>query len=136
MKAYLKQIKGNTYIGKAESNHWVSFDTSEIDGGHAASTSPMEMVLLALAACSSVDVEIIMKKKREPLDHFEVFIEGERAEEHPRVYTKIHLKFHFYGGNIRIESANQALDLSFTKYCSVAGMVGKTAEITWSVEIN
>ncbi len=136
MKAYLKQVKGNTYIGKAESNHWVSFDTSEADSGHAASTSPMEMVLLALAACSSVDVEIILRKKREPLVHFEVFVDAERRDEHPRVYTKVHLKFHFFGGDITSKSCEQALELSFTKYCSVAGMVGKTAEITWSFEIN
>lgn len=136
MKAYLKQVRGNTYIGKADSNHWVSFDTKEEDNGHGGSTSPMEMVLLALAACSSVDVEIIMRKKREPVDFFEVNIEAERRDEHPRVYTKVHLSFHFFGGDIKKESAEKALELSFTKYCSVAGMVGKTAEIKWTAEIN
>lgn len=136
MNAYLRQIKGNTYIGKSESNHWVALDTKPEDNGHGAASSPMEMILIALAGCSSVDVEIILRKKRMAYDYFEVEVEAQRRDEHPRVFTKVHLTFHFFGGKVDKESVDRALELSLTKYCSVAGMVGKTAEITWSSVIN
>lgn len=135
MKAYIKQVNGNTYVGKSDSNHWVIFDTTMENNGANAGSSPMEMVLMALAACSSVDVELILKKKRELVDWFDVSIDADRRDEHPRVFTKIKLSFRFSGSNLSGESIQRALDLSFSKYCSVAGMLNSTAQIDYSFEI-
>lgn len=135
MKAYIKQVNGNTYAGRSDSNHWVIFDTTQENHGSNAGSSPMEMVLMALAACSSVDVELILKKKREQLDWFEVSIDAERRDEHPRVFTKIQLNFRFAGQSLNAESIQKALDLSFSKYCSVAGMLNTTAKIEYSFNI-
>lgn len=135
MKAVLKSVQGTTFAGKANSNHWAIIDNSEADDGAAAGSGPMEMVLMALGACSSVDILLMMKKMRATVTDFEVHLDSERAEEHPRVFTKVVLDFRLKGENIKPKDVERAINLSMDKYCSVAGMVSKTAEIETSYKI-
>jgi putative redox protein len=130
--ATVKWITGEEFIAEMPSGHSVPFDT---DRKHNAAPGPMEMLLGALGACSSVDVVSILAKKRQKLASLEVVISGERASAPPAVWTKIDMVYRF-AGEIEEKAARDAIELSQTKYCSVAAMLRKTAEITYRIEIS
>ena len=134
-KAYVKQIKGVTFLGKTDSNHWITMDGPESFGGSDAGTRPKELILLALAGCSGSDVAVILQKKKINLDGFEMNISAEVQETHPQVFTKIDLEYVFYGENIPKEAVERAIELSMTTYCSVTAMLKKSVEITHSFRI-
>jgi putative redox protein len=96
----------------------------------------MELVLIALGGCTSMDVLSILKKMREDVRDYRIELDAEKATEHPSVFTKIHLNFIVYGKNVKPESVQKAIDLSMDKYCSVYAMLKKSVEITWGFEIN
>ncbi|HHT69882.1 MAG TPA: OsmC family protein [Firmicutes bacterium] len=123
------------FVGISGSNHAVVMDVSKENGGDGAAASPMELVLLGLAGCSGIDVALIVKKKRLNVRDFQIFVDGQRADEHPQVFNKVQMKFVFEGDDLSQKALEDAVRLSLDKYCSVAGMVNKTAEITWTVEI-
>ena len=135
MKAIIKQIKGCSFIGKADSNHWVAIDTPKESCGSDAASTPMELVLLALGGCSGADVVSILNKKKVSLNSFEINIDAERAESYPKVYTKINLEYVFYGKNIDPKHVERAIALSHEKYCSVSAMLKPTISITSSYKI-
>jgi putative redox protein len=95
----------------------------------------MELILLALGGCTSMDIIPILKKKRIEIDGYEVILEGVRSQEHPKVFTKIHIKFIFYGKNIPPKDVERAIELSATKYCSVNAILEKSIQITRSYKI-
>lgn len=134
-KAYLKQVKGITFIGKTDSNHWITMDGPENFGGSNAAIRPKELLLLALAGCTASDVVTILEKKEVQLNNFEINISAEMQEEHPQVYTKINLEYVFYGKNIAREAVERAIELSQTKYCSVTAMLQKAILINHSYRI-
>lgn len=134
-KAYVKQIKGVTFLGKTDSNHWITMDGPESFGGSDAGTRPKELILLALAGCSGSDVAVILQKKKINLDGFEMNISAEVQETHPQVFTKIDLEYVFYGENVPKEAVERAIELSMTTYCSVTAMLKKSVEITHSFRI-
>ncbi len=106
----------------------------EIAGGGKA-VSPMESVLMAVAGCSSIDVVTILGKMKLDLKDIEVEVKGERAtDQTPAVFTKIDVHYKLYG-DIPEAKAERALELTFTKYCSVSVMLQKAAEINYSFEI-
>lgn len=123
------------FVGVSGTNHSVVMDVSKDKGGDGTAASPMEMVLMGLAGCSGVDVASIVRKKRLSVRDIEIKIQAERADEHPRVFTKVDMTFVFEGENLTMKPLEDAVRLSIDKYCSVAGMVSKTAEINWKVEI-
>ncbi len=94
----------------------------------------METLLGALGACTSVDVAMILAKKRQKLEALEVAVSGERAPAPPQVWTKIEM-FYKLTGKLDEKSVRDAIELSQTKYCSVAAMLGKTAAISYRYEI-
>ena len=96
---------------------------------------PMELLLLALGGCSGSDVLSILKKKRQQLTDIFISLEGERAPEPPRVWTKIKIHFRIVGKGIDPRAVEHALELTRTKYCSVAATLAHTAEIEWSQTI-
>ncbi|MBK6362007.1 MAG: OsmC family protein [Saprospiraceae bacterium] len=102
--------------------------------GDKESVSPMEAVLMAVAGCSSIDIELILKKMRQDLHKIEVEVDSLRADEDPKVFTKIKIHYILHG-NIKEEKAKQAIDLSMEKYCSVSIMLKKSVEIKYSFEI-
>ncbi len=134
-KAIVKQIQGISFIGKTESNNWVPMDGPENFGGSNAAIRPKELLLLSLAGCTGADVSAILQKKRIKLDGFEINISAESTETHPKVYTKIHLEFMFYGPGIKEKDVERAIELSQTVYCGVTAMLEKSIEITHSFKI-
>ena len=134
-KAYIKQLKGITFVGKADSNHWVTMDGAADFGGSDAGIRPKELILLGLGGCTGSDVVSILEKKRVKLDDFEINIETEVSENHPQVFTKLHLEYIFYGKDIIAKDVERAIELSQTKYCGVTAMLEKAVEITHSYRI-
>ena len=130
--ATVKWVGGEEFVAQMPSGHAVPFDT---DRKHNAAPGPMEMLLGALGACSSIDVVSILAKKRQKLTSLEVVISGERASTPPTVWTKIDMVYRL-AGEIEEKAARDAIELSQTKYCSVAAMLRKTAEIAYRIEIS
>jgi putative redox protein len=96
---------------------------------------PMELLLVGLAGCTGMDVISILQKKRQPLTGLETRVTAERAEEHPRVYTQIHVEYVVKGQGVKPEAVERAIELSETKYCSAMTMLRQAAEITTSYRI-
>ena len=129
--ATVKWVAGEEFTATLPSGHSVSFDA---DRKHNAAPGPMEMLLGALGACTSVDVVMILEKKRQKLTSLEIAISGERASEPPSVWTKIEMIYRL-AGDLEPKAVRDAIELSQFKYCSVAAMLRKTAEITYRFEI-
>lgn len=121
---------GELYDGTSQSAHTIRFDAG---AEHEAGPSPMEAVLTALCACTSVDVVSILRKKREPLQGLVVSATAEQAPAPPRVFTRIHLTYRIRGAVSR-KAAEDAVGLSKNKYCSVSKMIEKAATIEFSIE--
>jgi putative redox protein len=136
MQAKVIQIEGVTFIGKAGSNHWVPMDGPEQFKGSEAGTRPKELLLIGLAGCSGSDVASILSKMREKITRFEIDVEAESATEHPKVFTKIHLTYKFWGESLKSANIEKAINLSQEKYCSVSAMLKPTVDITHSYLIN
>ncbi|MFN8339635.1 MAG: OsmC family protein [Saprospiraceae bacterium] len=102
--------------------------------GNKEAVSPMESVLMAAAACSSIDVEMILKKMRQNVKAVHVKATGTRADAVPAVFTKIHLHY-MISGDLKEEKAQKAIKMSMEEYCSVSIMLSKSVEITYSVEV-
>lgn len=133
--AVLKQLQGITFAAKGDSNHWVVMDGSPTFEGAEAAARPKELLLFSLAGCTSSDVIPILKKKRVPLQGYEMNIKANVSEEHPQVFTDIHLEYVFYGEGIKPVDVERAIELSLTKYCSVTAMLSKSVNITHSYRI-
>lgn len=129
--ATIKWVSGEEFTAKLPSGHLVPFDA---DRKHNSAPGPMEMLLGALGACTSVDVVMILAKKRQKLTSLEIDISGERANEPPKVWTKIEMVYRL-AGTLEDKAVRDAIELSQFKYCSVAAMLRKTAEITYRFEI-
>ncbi|HQF41534.1 MAG TPA: OsmC family protein [Ignavibacteriaceae bacterium] len=134
-KAFVKQLQGITFVGKTDSNHWITMDGPENFFGSNAGIRPKELILLSLAGCTGSDVVAILQKKRAKLDNLEINITAEQQETHPQVYTKIHIEFLFYGKDVAEKDVERAIELSQTTYCSVTAMLQKSVEITHSYKI-
>lgn len=102
--------------------------------GNSESVSPMESVLMSAAACSAIDVEIFLNKMRQPLDHIEVEVTGERVDAVPAIFSDIHLHYRIYG-DVKPEKAVKAVEMSIEKYCSVSIMLQKGVNMTHSHEV-
>ena len=132
MQASVKWAGDQTFIGRSDSGHNVVFDAHK-EG--SAAPSPMEMVLMAAGACSSVDVVSILQKARQQVTDCEVILTGERVESIPRVFSKIHLHFVVTGFNVSEKHVEKAVNLSAEKYCSVSIMLSQSVEVTHSFSV-
>jgi putative redox protein len=104
--------------------------------GRDTGMPPMRLLLLGAAGCSAMDVVHILKNRmRRPLTSLRVEVDAEQAKEHPKVYTRIELKYQVKGNGLKEKDVRRAIELSNTKFCSAAIMLGETAEITTSFEI-
>jgi putative redox protein len=129
--ATVRWVGGEEFLATMPSGQAVVIDA---DREHNSAPGPMDMLLSALGACSSVDVIAILAKKRNKLVSLEVVISGERAKEPPSVWTKIDMVYKLTG-ELDEKAVRDAIELSQTKYCSVAAMLRKTAEINYRFEI-
>lgn len=121
---------------KNERGQIVTMDASPVLGGMENGYRPMELLLVAIGGCSSIDLIDILKKQREPVEGLRVEVNGERDETKiPSLFTVIDLHF-ILKGELNEAKVKRALDLSLEKYCSVAKILEKTARITWHYTIN
>lgn len=137
MKIELRRVSGDYHLQAVNDNgNTVETDGSPDIGGTNLGMRPMQLLLTALGACTSIDVILILKKKRQELRDIKVTVTGERVEGAiPALYKAINVHFDLYG-NIDPAKAERAMQLSNEKYCSVTHMVNKVAEVTWSYEIH
>ena len=136
MKADIVQVKGLTFVGKASSGHWVPMDGPADFQGSDSATRPKELILIGLGGCTGADVASMLNKMRENVTKFEISIKAESATEHPKVFTKIHITYRFWGNDLKEANIKKAIDLSQERYCSVSAMLVKSVDITHSFEIN
>jgi len=120
------------FIGTPPSGHAQVIDTN---GDRKAAPTPMEMLLVSVAACTAADVISILIKKRQDVTDYKVEVTADRREDHPRAFTKFHLHHIVHGRSVSEKALADAIELSDTKYCSVAATVRPTAKITTSYEI-
>lgn len=133
--AVVKQLQGISLAGKTDSNHWIVMDGPREFGGSDAGIRPKELLLLALGGCTASDVIAILQKKRVGLEGLEIHLKAEQTEEHPQVFTTIHVEYVVRGDNIKAADVERAIELSETKYCSVNAMLSKAVTITRSYRI-
>ncbi|PYS77990.1 MAG: osmotically inducible protein OsmC [Acidobacteria bacterium] len=120
------------FIGITPSGHAQVLET---DSARVSAATPMELLLVALGSCTAVDVITILRKKRERVTAYRVEVRGERRDEHPRAYTRMELRHIVRGHNVSEKAVASAIELSVTKYCSVAATLRPGVEIATSYEI-
>lgn len=123
MKARIKWTEQAQFIGSSDSGHAVVMDGPADGGGRNLGLRPMELVLLGAGGCTAYDVVDILKKSRQPIRDCVVEIDAERAEEAPKVFTRIHIRFTVTGKGLSEAAVRRAVDLSAEKYCSASIML-------------
>ncbi|MCK0070799.1 OsmC family protein [Kordiimonas laminariae] len=134
-QAKVKWAGDMTFIGESPSGHSVLMDSGSESGGLDHAIRPMEMLLLGAGGCASIDVVMILKKARQDIKDVWVELDGERAEEMPKYFTKIHMHFVVEGKNISEKHVERAIQLSMDKYCSASAQLAALANITTDFEI-
>ena len=127
----IQWLSGKRFVGIDSTNHSVVLSSKDEGVG----VKPSDMLLIALASCTAVDVVEILSKKRMPLDSMEIITTGEQEADPPWTFRKIHLKYRLSGASLTEKAVEQAIQISEEKYCSVAATVRATAEITTEFEI-
>ncbi|PLY14403.1 MAG: OsmC family protein [Sedimenticola sp.] len=135
MKARIKWVEKTLMVGESGSGHAVVMDGPPESGGQNLGVRPMEMILLGLGGCTQFDVVHILKKGRHQVSRCEVELQAERAEQDPKVFTKIHVHFIVAGDGLTEKVVERAVGLSAEKYCSASIMLGQVAEITHDFEL-
>ena len=135
MKARIKWVEGVSFVGESETGHAVVLDGAPENGGRNIGMRPMEMLLIGMGACTSFDVVTILKKARQPIVDCVAEIQAERANEIPKVFTKIHVHFVVTGDGLNESQVERAVKLSAEKYCSASIMLSKSVDITHGFEI-
>ena len=129
--ATIKWIGNQKFAATSPSGHTMVIDS---DRKSNEAPGPMELVLMALGACTATDIVIILEKKRQKMQSLEVICSGERAKEPPQVWITLELLFRLRG-DLDQAAVKHAIDLSEEKYCSVSATLKKTAKLTWRYEI-
>ena len=119
------------FQSQTEAGHQILMDVKPDAGGEGKGPSPMELVLMALAGCTAMDIVVIMRKKKMDLQGLTIKVDGERASEHPKYFTKIIVEYNFEGKNLKEGDIKQAVELSRDKYCSVSAMLKEKAQILY-----
>ena len=135
MNISVNWVDGMLMVGKSHSGHSITMDGPPEIGGENLGVRPMEMLLLGVAGCTMIDVVTTLKKMRQELTHCETKVNAERADDHPKVFTDIHIQFIIKGKDLDSKKVEKAITLSAEKYCSASIMLGKTASITHDFEI-
>ena len=135
MKCRIKWLDHMSFVGESGSGHSVVMDGAPEAGGRDLGIRPMEMLLLGLGGCTAFDVVSILHKSRPTISDCEVEIEAERADQIPKIFTRIHLHFIVSGRALNATKVSKAVSLSADKYCSASRMLEKTATITHDFEV-
>jgi len=135
MNISVNWVDGMLMVGKSNSGHSITMDGPSEIGGENLGVRPMEMLLLGVAGCTMIDVLTTLQKMRQDLTQLETEVNAERADDHPKVFTDIHIQFIVKGNGLDSKKVEKAISLSAEKYCSASIMLGKTATITHDFEI-
>lgn len=130
--ATVRWVGGEEFLAAMPSGHAIVMDA---DRQHNTAPGPMEMLLGALGACTAVDLVSILAKKRQDLKALEIKVSGDRAPDPPQVWTKIDVEYRLKG-KLEEKAVRDAIELSQNKYCSVAAMLGKTANLSYTFRID
>ncbi|MBP9016781.1 MAG: OsmC family protein [Paludibacteraceae bacterium] len=115
--------------------HTITIDLGKEAGGEDAGPRPKKLLLVAAAGCSGLDVVPLLKKMRVELKGFDIQIEAQMSEEHPKQYTSMKVIYEFEGDNLPMEKLEKAVTLSYEKYCGVMAMYKKAIPISWEIRI-
>ena len=129
--ASIRWIGEQKFVAIGPSGHALALDA---DRASNTAPGPMELLLLALGACTGTDIVIVLEKKRQKLESLEVICSGERASEPPTVWTKLEILYKLRG-TLDKKAVEHAIELSEKKYCSVSATLQKTAKLSWRYEI-
>jgi len=129
--ASVKWVDGQRFMASSPSGHAIMMDSDRTSN---TGPGPMELVLMALGACTATDVVSVLKKKRQKLESLEVVCSGERATQPPTVWTKLEIVYRLRG-DLEDAAVQHAIELSEEKYCSVSATLKKTAALTWRYEL-
>lgn len=117
------------------SGHTIALDVATAEGGNESGASPMELLLMALAGCTGMDVIGILKKMRQDVRGYEIRVHGVRAAEHPKVFVQVSIEHVVTGHNVDPAAVARAIELSDTKYCGVENTLNKSAQVTSTFRI-
>ncbi len=136
MKARIQWVQDAMFVAESGSGHGVVIDGPPEGGGRNLGVRPMELVLMGVGACTAYDVVHILKKARQPVARCMAELSAERAEDEPKVFTRIHVHFVVTGTGLGEAAVKRAVDLSADKYCSASIMLGRAGvEISHDFEI-
>ncbi|MCW9013064.1 MAG: OsmC family protein [Gammaproteobacteria bacterium] len=135
MKARVKWLDNMTFVGESGSGHSIVMDGAVDSGGRNLAARPMEMVLMGMGGCTAFDVVLILKRQRQPIEDCIVELSAERAEEVPKVFTRIHVHYVIKGKGLNEKKVAKAVELTAEKYCSVSIMLAATVEVSHDFEI-
>lgn len=135
MKSTIKWVDGAMFVGETGSGHAFVIDGPPDAGGRNLGPRPMELMLSGMGSCTAFDVVDILKKGRHAVSGCQVELTAERADEVPRVFTRIHIHFIVSGDGLRPPAVERAIRLSAEKYCSATIMLRATVDITHDFEI-
>ncbi|MCX7728262.1 MAG: OsmC family protein [Bacteroidia bacterium] len=126
--------ESNMLFHSKVNGHEVYVDADASVGGTDKAPRPKPLMLVSLAGCTAMDVVSLLNKMRVNFSYFNVKIEAELSEEHPKVYTKVHIVYQIKGDNIEQSKVEKAVNLSQEKYCGVSAMFRKFAELTFEIQ--
>jgi putative redox protein len=131
--ARIAWVENALFVGESGSGHTVTMDGSPDVGGRNLGARPMEMVLLGMGGCTAIDVVSMLRKQRQDVRNVIVELAAERADDHPRVFTKVKVIYRIRGKGLNRALVERAVWLSDEKYCSATAMVRRSAEVTHEV---
>jgi putative redox protein len=126
---------GMSFVAETGSGHLIAMDGAAEAGGRNLAPRPMELVLAGTGGCTAFDVVMILKRGRHAVSECEVSLDATRADDDPKVFTKIHFAFLVKGKGLKREVVVRAIELSKTKFCSASIMLSKTAEISYELRL-
>lgn len=135
MQVTSKWLDGMCFVGTTEGGHSVVMEGAAAEGAAKRGPGPMEILLLGVAGCSSIDVVMIAEKQRQQVVDCQATVTAKRADTTPRVFTEIHIHFKVIGRDLQESAIERAVQMSAEKYCSASIMLGKAAKISHSFEI-
>jgi putative redox protein len=133
--ASVELVGDMTFRANTASGHTVVLDSSPDVGGTGSGATPMELLMASLGGCTGMDVISILRKMRQNVTSYEVRVSGERATEHPKIFTAIEVEHVVRGQTLKPELVKRAVELSATQYCPAAAMLGHAAHISHSYRI-
>jgi putative redox protein len=127
---------GNLAFEANVSGHKIKMDAGTETGGEDTGARPKQLMLAALAGCTGIDVVSILKKMRVDFDEFDISVEANVTEEHPKHYDSMHIIYKFRGKELDLEKIKKAVELSQDRYCGVSAVYKKSMQITYEIVIS